>query len=280
MASSSPSIHLKTPVHSHPLLADDISARGRRSRGKHDTDISTSTGGPATSYFTLKAQSEAQQGDNSNREDNGAGTRSGNVSNLDGSVRGYGKAEKRKSIEGQDLSSNSLSLLWDRSGLPPPASVPGAPHDSGLSLYGSPNWRSPQLVSGENGEASDVLSHKWHEFSDESLQAKLSSIDVEGSSPPHHTAIRVLSSALHNFSRVCAELEENHRMLQQKEHARRKRAQELMKELQSSERDIARRVIQSIFTDDDERIHQVQRQQSRMVRNQFPILEFCHTYYS
>lgn len=61
------------------------------------------------------------------------------------------------------------------------------------------------------------------------------------------------------------ELEESRRVLQEKEIARKHRAEVLMTELQPSERDIARRVIQSIFTDDDEDRHQVRRQHSLMV---------------
>lgn len=276
MASSSSSTHLKTPVHSHPLSADE---RGRRSRGRQDADaITTSNGGPKTSYFTLKAQSEAHSKDSISRNVNGTETKTGNVSNWDGSVRGYGKAEKRQLIEGQDLSPNSLTVLWDQSGLrPSPTLVAGAADDSqALAVL---NWRSLKLSSEGTGDPStttQVLSHRWHEYSDDSMQAKLSSIESisETSRHPHHTAIRVLSSALHNLSQVCTDLEENHRVLQQKEDARRKRAGELMKELQPSERDTARRVIQSIFTDDDERVHRVQRQQSRMVRNNFRFLNF------
>lgn len=270
MASSS-SVHVKTPVHSHPLSAHEISSHGRRSRGRQDADaISTSNTGPTTSYFTLKAQSEAQNRDSSSRNVNGTGAKSGDVSNWDGSVRGYSKAEKR-SIEAQDLPSNSLNMLWDRPGISPPSFMLGATHDPGSITHGPSNWRSPSLLSEETGEpstAAKILTHRWHEYSDDSIQAKLSSIESssDASKHPHHTTIRALSSALHNLSLVCTELEENHRMLQQKEDARRKRAGELMKELQPSERDIARRVIQSIFTDDDERVHQVQRQQSRMVK--------------
>lgn len=263
MSSSSSLIPPKTPVNSHPLSADEISSRGRRSRGKQDVESSSSNGRPSTTYLTLKAQSEAQLGDNVSSIRSATAPKS----NWDGSVRGYGK---RKSVEGRNLSSSSLNALWDRSSLVPPAFSIGSPYDSGPSPRLSPNWRSPKLPLHEEEPldsttaSSQVLSHKWHDYSEDIIQAKLSSID-DASSHPHHTAIRVLSSALHNMSRVCSELEENHRVLQEKDDARRKRAEELIKELLPSERDVAKRVIQSIFTDDDERTHQVERQQSRMV---------------
>ncbi len=60
-------------------------------------------------------------------------------------------------------------------------------------------------------------------------------------------------------------MEESLRVIKEKERARKRRAEELMKELQASDRDIARRVMQSLFTDDDEGIHQVERSQSQVV---------------
>jgi hypothetical protein len=69
------------------------------------------------------------------------------------------------------------------------------------------------------------------------------------------------------------ELELGRKVLQEKEAARRTRAEAIMNELQLvSEREIARRVIQSIFTDDNEEEHHVHRQQSLMVRGEFRIL--------
>ena len=242
MASSSSSVHRKTPAQSHPLSADDISSRGRRSRGKQDIEPESR---PSTTYLALKAQSEVQR---DHTTVNGADPKS----NWDGSVRG-----KRKAPDEKD-SSNSLSVMWDRG---PYVFATGESRNPGTSPLGSPNWRSPRLVlPDEEDEDTSILSHKWHDYSDDVIHATLSS--SESSS---HTAIRALSSALNKLSRVCTELEESHRVLQQKESARRTRAEELMKELQPSERDVAKRVIQSIFTDDDEQIHQVQRQQSRMV---------------
>ena len=239
MASSSSSTHLSTPAQSHPLSADEISSRGRRSRTKQDSESESK---PSPAYFTLKAQSEAQ---NSHISVNGTG-RGGS---WDGSVRGY---VKRKSAY---ASSNMLGVLWDRGPAPFSASDPRT------SPLGSPNWTSAKLVLPDEEVGDDaILSHRWHEYSDDVIQAKLSSCESSSS-----TAIRALSSALNNLTRVCVELEENHRLLQLKEDARRKRTEELMKELQPSERDVAKRVIQSIFTDDDERIHHVQRQQSHMV---------------
>ena len=122
------------------------------------------------------------------------------------------------------------------------------------------------------GAASQILATQWHDYSDEAIQSAISAISVSESPAsvsghPYHTALRVLSSAVHNLTKVRREMEENLRVLQEKEYARRQRAHELMKELQHSERDIARRVVQSLFTDDDEGLHNVERSQSHMVRS-------------
>lgn len=116
-----------------------------------------------------------------------------------------------------------------------------------------------------------VLATKWHEYSDEAIQSAISRLGVSESpsditTNPYHSVLRVLSSALHNLSKVRMELEESRRILQEREIARRGRTDELMKELQPSEQEIARRVIQSIFTDDDEEHHHVRRQHSLMVK--------------
>jgi DUF438 domain-containing protein len=118
--------------------------------------------------------------------------------------------------------------------------------------------------------ASRILSHPWHDYSDEAVQSAISAISVAESPAfvsghPYHTSLRVLSSAVHNLTKIRREMEESLRVIQEKERARRQRAEELMKELQASDRDIARRVMQSLFTDDDEGMHKVERSQSDMV---------------
>ena len=54
-----------------------------------------------------------------------------------------------------------------------------------------------------------------------------------------------------------------------KELARRKQADELLKELEPSEQVIARHFIQSLFTDDDENEHNIHRKQGVMVCSLF-----------
>ena len=156
---------------------------------------------------------------------------------------------------------------------PAPLFVVGSSRDS------APVHATPELVVTSESDtnvfgtrsavAAQVLAVKWHDYSDEAIQTTISNLgasdspaDVHGH--PYHTALRVLSSALHNLSRVRVELEEERRVLKDKEGAQRERADALLKELLPSEQDIAKRVMQSIFTDADEALHQVHRKQSFM----------------
>ncbi|KAJ7595099.1 rab-GTPase-TBC domain-containing protein [Mycena floridula] len=234
-----------TPVHSHPLSEDIPTTNGRKSRG-----IRESESRPVSSYFALKAQLEKDAGDGPS---------------WDGSVRGkLVKKPSRDSFPIPQKPSSSLSVMFDATA---ESSTPN--RSAPLIIVGSPLSPSPALISEPDPATSQVLAIKWHEYSDEAIQAAISTLSAsespaEISSNPYHSALRVLSSALHNLSKVRLELEESRKVLQQKEVARRSRADELVKELQPSDQDIARRVIQSIFADDDEVVHNVRRQPSFM----------------
>ncbi|KAJ7239392.1 rab-GTPase-TBC domain-containing protein [Mycena haematopus] len=252
------SIHLKTPVHEHPLLHEDVpSSRTRKSRGNQDSDSR-----PASNYFTLKAQLEQNNAE----------------PGWDGSVRGYTK--QRDSAPSSvhkpkpKASSGSLSVLWDRDARPAPLFIVG-----GGDSAGSPSLH-PTVFLTESSDAEDfecdptvkaqILDTKWHECSDDAIQSAISGLGVaqspaDISGHPYHSALRVLSQALHNLAQARMELELGRKALQEKEAARRTRAEALMDELHLvSEREIAQRVIQSIFTDDNEEEHHVHRQQSLM----------------
>ena len=250
----------KTPVHSHPLSPEEIPSKGRRQRGAHTSDTRPTT--VAGNYFTLKAQLEQDIQDSPN---------------WDGSVRGYGKSEKRKSAElnsARGGSSASLAAMWDKTA---PLFVVGSLQERSL---GKPN---PEYIVTDEMDldgvapaiSTQILATKWHTYSDEAIRTTISRFSASESpadtpNHPYHTTLRTLSSAVHNLSRVRLELEDARRVLYEKELARRKRADELLKELQPSEQDVARRVIQSLFTDDDENEHNVRRKQSVMVR---PIIQ-------
>ncbi|THH08191.1 hypothetical protein EW146_g9072 [Bondarzewia mesenterica] len=275
MASSTASpVPASTPVHLHPLSTEEPPSRGRRTRTgqRQDTPLATPGGTPSKpslNYFTLKAQLET-------------GSLSGRGS-WDGSVRGYGKAYRRREhdravtddADGADGRSalNDLAALWDRPRRPPPLFVVGSSKDSRVS-YDISADSELNLVDVENTDFSpestaQIIATRWHEYSDEAIQSTISSFSVSDSpasvsAHPYHSALRVLSAAYHNLTKARQRLEENRRLLLEKEEARRRRAEELMNELQPSEQDVARRVLQSLFTDDDEEEHKIQRQQSHM----------------
>ncbi|RPD54813.1 TBC-domain-containing protein [Lentinus tigrinus ALCF2SS1-7] len=241
MASSSTQT---TPAHSHPLSQDEGPSRGRRSRGKLNEDSPR----PQTDYFTLKAQL-----DDTSMEQ----TRYTNA-NWDGSVRGYGKGNRR-SVKPPPLivvESSSEDVVADT-----------ASHFEILSDVlpnGSAGIMSP-------GTSSKILNTRWHDYSDDAMRAAVS--DLASSSQdipvdhPCYPIIRVLSSAVHNLTRARQELEDSRRELIEKEAARKERGKQLLQELQPFEKDVATRVLQSLFPNDDEttyQVHRVQRQQSVM----------------
>jgi small G protein signaling modulator 3 len=76
---------------------------------------------------------------------------------------------------------------------------------------------------------SQIITTKWHTYSDEAIQtaiSKFSASESPADAPdyPYHTTLRILSSAVHNLSRVRLELEDTRKVLYEKELARRKRA--------------------------------------------------------
>ncbi|KXN83791.1 TBC domain-containing protein C4G8.04 [Leucoagaricus sp. SymC.cos] len=249
MASS----HLKTPAHSHPLSPDDIPSRGRRSREPLRTEsLNTSN------YFTLKAQLEQGTSD---------------IPNWDGSVRGYPRPNKRKQVEAQVRNKPSAASLWGTQHPDNPLSpfVIGSSKDNIVP----PKRHDPEFVITEVFDSDQysplvtkhVLTTKWHECSDDAVEgaiSKLTFMEEPGDvvNHPYFTALRILSSAYHGMVYARQDLEECRRLVLEKEASRKQRADDLLNELQPSERDIARRVIQSIFTSDDENLHQVQRKQS------------------
>ncbi|KAJ7871591.1 rab-GTPase-TBC domain-containing protein [Mycena leptocephala] len=288
---ASGSINLKTSVHEHPLLHEDVSPSGRtRKRGGNTTiNQDGDASRPQTNYFTLKAQLEQQQASaNGNGDDGGA--------SWDGSVRGYAKppatATAPSSVHAHRpkarASSSSLSVLWDRDRPPPPpfvvnnhsASASASPVRGPIlhphpSIFLTPSTASsasfPSWSYPDEGEAefpvdpdvkASVLDTKWHQCDDAAIQSAISSLhSVQspadevpgGAGHPYHSALRVLSAALHNLATARLELEQGRRELQEREEARKKRAEKLMRGegVSVSEREIARRVLSTVFGDED-----------------------------
>ncbi|KAH9918904.1 TBC-domain-containing protein [Epithele typhae] len=240
MASSSAQT---TPAHSHPLSQDEVPSRGRRSRGKPSEESPQQTR-PQTEYLTLKAKLDSAHEDQT-RNSRG---------NWDGSVRGYGKSSRR--------SAKLPPLIVVEPSNDDLASPVGPKYEI---LTDADSFRFPPPVT------SKIISTRWHQFTDAAVRSAVSDITKAftdtTANDPCFAILRVLSTAVHNLTRARHELEESRRELQEKEAARRERAMRLLEELQPSDKDIANRVFQSLFPDDDEsnhHVHRIQKQQSLM----------------
>src|SRR6201999_1333896 len=144
-SASSSTAQVATPVHSHPLLADDLPSRGRRSRpgtrqGQADPD---SVNSQTPTYSTLKDRLGSKAQTSSNHRH----------ANWDGSVRGYGKADRARTTRDTSAPSATrqpLPSAWDR----PPTFVVGSSKDH---LSASGVARTTELVE-IDGLPTDVAS--------------------------------------------------------------------------------------------------------------------------
>ena len=261
---SSSTLAATTPTHlSHPLSTEPTSgsSRSRRSRGRQGSDASRT----ASAYFTLRSQ---LQPDDANLT-NGA--------TWDGSVRGLGsRNSERFGGRDRDVSTSSISSIWDRStSRQTPAIVVEQPDSSHLDTTKLPRKSTPlqlhkECLTLDKDATSEVLATRWHRQSDQAIQSTISKLDFHDSSSdvarhPYHAALRILSSALSNIRKAYKALEDDRALLEEKEAARKARADQLLRELPPSERDVARRILQSLFPDDDEHVHRIQRRQSNLV---------------
>ncbi|CDO75118.1 hypothetical protein BN946_scf185010.g43 [Trametes cinnabarina] len=226
-----------TPAHAHPLSQEELPSRGRWSRGKTSEDSPR----PSPDYFTLKAKLDGSAEKETRHT----------TANWDGSVRGYGKGNRR-SVK------------------PPPLIVvESCSEDVKANLTAKDDVVTevlPERTRGPFPQAttSKILSTPWHDFSDDAIRSAVNQYADEAafesiSDHPCYEIMRVLSSAVHNLTRARQELETSRRVLLEKEAARKDRVDQLLRELPPSEKDIANRVIQSLFPNDDERTHQVRR---------------------
>ena len=268
---SSSTVTATTPTHlSHPLSVEPApgSSRNRRSRGRQGSDASRT----ASSYYTLKSQLQPDDASLTN----GA--------TWDGSVHGFGNGDTNR-LRGcdHDVSVSSVSTIWDRStSRQAPVIVVEQPNSShnfnttNLPRKSIPFRLHKEYLGLDKDATSEVLTARWHKQSDQAIQSTISKLNFHDPSSdaarhPYHPTLRILSSALSNMRKAYEALEDDRALLQEKEAARKERADQLLRELPPSERDIARRILQSLFPDDNEDVHQIQRRQSNMV-SPHPIL--------
>lgn len=251
-----------TPTHlNHPLSTEPTpgSSKTRRSRGRKSSDASRT----ASAYFTLKSQPQ----DDDATLINGA--------TWDGSVRGFGSRNADR-LRGRNRD-EPVASLWDRSASrQAPVIVVEQPESSHSSYTAKHPHKSipfrlhKECLNLDKDATSEVLTTGWHRQSDQAIQSTISKLDFHDSSSdaachPYHAALRILSSALSNMRKAYKALEDDRALLQEKEAARKERADQLLRELTASERDVAKRILQSLFPDDDELVHQIQRRQSNLV---------------
>ena len=251
------SLQATTPVHSHPLSVDEGS---RRTRGRGSQVPDNHMRSP-TNYFTLKARLESSA--DADTDDSRA--------TWDGSVRGYGKKDKRRSAATLPFTCTRSNRCFPRTALAAPVIVVDRAEHSGFDNITDSLFPDDSPFDVGPAQTAQMLETKWHEYSDEAIQSTISRLGAanspsEAPSNPYHDTLRVLSSAVHRLSKARAELEESRKELLEKEASRRARAEQLMKELQPSEQEVARRVLQSLFPDDDESRREVQRKHSDTVR--------------
>lgn len=261
---SSSTLATTTPTRlSHPLSGELTpgSSRSRRTRGRQGSDASRT----ASTYLTLKSQ---LQPEDANLADGAT---------LDGSVRGLGSRNvERLGGRGRDVSVSTISTIWDRStSQQAPAIIVEQPDSSHSDTVRPPRKDPPfqlhkEYLSLDKDATSEVLTTRWHKQSDQAIQSTISKLDFQDPSSdaarhPYHATLRILSSALSNMRKAYKALEDDRALLQEKDAARKARADQLLRELPPSERDVARRILQSLFPDDDEHVHQIQRRQSNLV---------------
>ncbi|KAL1741905.1 rab-GTPase-TBC domain-containing protein [Schizophyllum fasciatum] len=236
-----------TPVRSHPLSPDDIpsGSRSRKSRGsskQQAAGTAAEPGTPSSTYFSLKAQLEKDGGQQ-----------------WDGSVRGYSARTEKPRALATSVAHDRLATMWDRPAPllfvnQQPAALPAS-----TPRTARPNAPVPSEVHAraDSNIGPQIISTKWHEYSDEAIQAAISSFSeadtpAEVSRHPYHPVIRVLSQALHNVTRARIELEESRCLLLEREEIRRQRAEDILRELQPTEQKVALRMLSELYPEEQE----------------------------
>ncbi|KIY68877.1 TBC-domain-containing protein [Cylindrobasidium torrendii FP15055 ss-10] len=221
---------MSTPVQYHPLSLDETppSRSSRSTRRLRDSE-------PRQDGSSLSSPVSSEPG-------------------WDGSVRHHSRPQRHISDVFLDPASNT------------PLVPSSSPRNAPLIVVATSSTTSQYTTTDQDADplASQVLATRWHEYSDEAIQAAVAALAPSDSpatsSNPYHSALRILSQTVTQLSRARAELDEQRSKLQEREEARQQRAQALMSELSPSDRAVAQRLVQSLFIDDDEGNHNVLRQ--------------------
>lgn len=247
----------------HPLLEQETPGprgrRGRTTQGVEGIRPATSTHPASTRDSDASSLQFSESGVSEPRP----------VDDVYGSIRRSPSRDSRTPSRNGDGPSSSLFAPIDRAPHHAPVFIVG---DSRATVSSGRHRQVPDLIVPDTLQdvtleaTNQVLKTKWHEYSDKAIQASVSNLSSsvspsDGKSHPYHTALRILSAAYHNLARLQADVEREKKILQEKDVERKQRADQLIKELKSSERGIGKRVVQSIFSEVDEGQHLVVRQQ-------------------
>ena len=223
---------------SHPLSPELQLSTGRRARTQiHNEDGSTR---PNANYFTLKAQ--AEQANRGTVLSEWSASKRDGWNTLDGEMR---------------RGATSRSVAYDDRSKSKPVVIVSQVQGSASTMMGSS--RSPYVgrsISVAEGEvfgtvtATQVLETKWHELSDQQIEASLArhthgtASSVSNSTVSYQPTLRVLSSALEDSIAECEALRELLVSMRTKEKDRFETVERLISRMPLTDQPIARRVLE------------------------------------
>ncbi|KAH8118089.1 TBC-domain-containing protein [Phellopilus nigrolimitatus] len=238
----------------HPLSPNLQPVGGRRGRFKQ-TLADAEDAQPGTNYFTLKAQ--AEQGNAFLSE----------WSSSKRDKKAAGKTEGCGGAAGTDAGVSSdrpLAYLWETRPRSKPSVVINAAREdsdthSSLTQDSSAGRSLAVQETGEFGPvtASQVLATKWHELSDMQIEATVSKYSTSRSSSKvstqsYQSVLRVLSAALEDISIERNELDKVRSLLEDRDKTLRGKAERAVNNLPYSDREVGRRIFDSLFSEVEE----------------------------
>lgn len=218
-------------AHDHPLSPEEPSNFPRRHRGI-TTSAVDNLERPVTTYFDLKSQSEARAAEFAQES----------FVEVSSHTLTEGWTPRPTDPAPHEVPDHSSNLLWTRAD-PYITSAPKSPrvspvvsitiNDQGLGDVPSDSW---------------LLTTPWHRQSDEEIEAAI----MLSRNITYQHALRVLSSTVEDLGLRHAQLQSLREKDLAKEERARKRVKQMTWDMQPSEREIARRIIDAVFEDEDD----------------------------
>ncbi|KZT53277.1 TBC-domain-containing protein [Calocera cornea HHB12733] len=271
---------LPTPVDLHPLSPPDVLQGTRRGHRPPNAPAASSDAGPTSqpfSYFTLKSQSDERSllnlladgtGQPARPEADEAPVQSPGNSPTQG-LRTRPAFNRRSLNHARHMSVSSLShpISIVEEHAPPQHQPPGQPAFT-LSLPPSRTHLDQSLLPVDPSAFAreltvpatrKVLETKWHLFSDQEVAGAISDVADLSASPaeqpmnPVHAALRVMSGAFEDLSRKYEEVRRAREAEEERREERASRAREKIQSMPWAEREVARKVVEMFFAEEEER---------------------------